>query len=104
MSPDADGWVTIARLQDLDARGRALVKVAGREIALFRVDGRVYAIQGRCPHRQGPLVRGFVEPGPSVRCPMHGWCFQLETGASDRPAHATVYPVRVEGDEIAVRL
>ena len=102
MSPDGASWVAVARLGDLGERGRALVRVGTAEIALFRVDERVYAIDNRCPHRAGPLIRGFVEPGPAVRCPMHGWRYELATGASDRPARATVYPVRVEGDEISV--
>jgi nitrite reductase (NADH) small subunit len=105
MSPEADaGWVVVARLEELDARGRAVVKVGTTEVALVTADGRLFAIQGRCPHRGGPLVRGYVEAGPAIRCPMHGWRFDLETGASDRPARATVYPVRVENGQIAIRL
>jgi nitrite reductase (NADH) small subunit len=104
MSPEVSGWVPVARLADLEAGGRTLVGAGGTEIALFRVAERIYAIQNRCPHRSGPLIRGFVEPGPAVRCPMHGWRYDLATGESDRPARATVYPVRVEGDEISVLL
>ena len=101
MPPEPAGWVTVARLADLTERGRTLVRAADAEIALFQVDSRVFAIQNRCPHRGGPLIRGFVE-GMAVRCPMHGWCYDLATGESDRPARATVYPVRVDGDRIAV--
>jgi len=105
MSPDdGEGWVAVARLADLGERGRTLVRVGVTEIALFRVDERVYAIRNRCPHRDGPLIRGFLEAGPAIRCPMHGWRYDLATGQSDRPARATVYPVRVEGDEISVLL
>ena len=104
MSPEPTGWVAVARLGDLDAQGRAMVKVGEVEIALLRVDGQVYAIQNRCPHRSGPLVRGFVEAGPSIRCPMHGWRYDLTTGASDRPARATVYPVRVDGEQVSILL
>jgi len=101
MSPD-DGWVAVARLGDFDARGRLLVRLGDLEIALFRVAERVYAVNNRCPHRDGPLIRGFVEDGPTIRCPMHGWRYDLTTGASERPARATVYPVRVEDDRISI--
>ena len=101
MSPDAASWVAVARLADLADRGRTLVRVADAEIALFQVDAQVFAIQNRCPHRGGPLIRGFVE-GAAIRCPMHGWRYDLSTGESDRPARATVYPVRIDGDEISV--
>ena len=102
MSPETAGWVAVARLGDFAERERTLVRVGATEIALFQVDGRVYAIHNRCPHRAGPLIRGFVEPGPAVRCPMHGWRYDLATGESDRPARATTYPVRVEGDLVSV--
>ena len=101
MSPDASTWVAVARLADRAERGRTLVRVADTEIALFHVEGCVFAIDNRCPHRGGPLIRGFVE-GSAVRCPMHGWCYDLASGESERPARATVYPVRVDGDRISV--
>lgn len=104
MSPDPAGWVAIARLGDFDAQGRAMVKVGDTEVALFRVDGQVYAIQNRCPHRGGPLVRGFLVAGPAIRCPMHAWRYDLATGVSNRPARATVYPVRVDGDQVSILL
>jgi nitrite reductase (NADH) small subunit len=104
MSPEPGGWVSVARLADLEPRGRTLVRVNDMEIALFRVGDRVYAIDNRCPHRSGPLIRGFLEDGPSIRCPMHGWRYDLATGACDRPAQATVFPVRLENDEIAVQV
>ena len=55
----------------------------GQEVAVFNVEGRLYAIGNKCPHRGGPLSRGRVEGGanPAVRCPIHGWLFDLTTGA-----------------------
>lgn len=72
---------------------------AGIEIALFNVDGTLYAISNRCAHMGGPICQGkvqgalkgeFVEPGrrvreyfadePAVACPLHGWEYDLETG------------------------
>ena len=52
----------------------------GKEIALFHVNGEFLAIENTCPHRGGPLFRGALEEGPSVRCPLHGWLFDLKTG------------------------
>ena len=52
-------------------------------MALFNVEGRLYAIGNRCPHRSGPLVQGRVETVDgtlAVRCPIHGWLFDLATG------------------------
>ena len=60
--------------------------IDGKEVALFNVEGRLYAVGNRCPHRSGPLVQGKVETvpetgKPAVRCPIHGWLFDLKTGA-----------------------
>ncbi len=55
------------------------------EIAVFRQrDGRVFAVQNRCPHRGGPLAEGLVGAG-KVICPLHAHRFDLETGKSSEP-------------------
>lgn len=54
-----------------------------KEVVVFEVDGYLYGIANRCPHRAGPLSRGRLEniDGTlAVRCPMHGWLFDLKTG------------------------
>jgi len=92
-------------LASLPAGTRRLVEAGDLEIAVFNVDGRIYALGNRCPHRGGPLIRGTLketEAGPVVRCPMHGWSFSLATGESARPGRATVYPVRVEGEVVSI--
>jgi nitrite reductase (NADH) small subunit len=54
--------------------------VGGEEIAVFRQrDGRLFAIQNRCPHRQGPLSEGICGAG-KVICPLHAHKFDLATG------------------------
>ncbi len=70
--------------------GRGLtVRVGNREIALFQLDGQVYALNGQCPHRGGPLGEGLTDQG-RVYCPLHGWEFDIKTGACvdnpERPA------------------
>ena len=92
----------VAEAENLPPGQSLLVTVDGKEVALFNVEGRFYAIGNRCPHRSGPLVRGRVETVPcgaapesvpdaggavagtettlAVRCPIHGWLFELATG------------------------
>jgi nitrite reductase (NADH) small subunit len=66
-------------------------------IAVFRSrGGGVFAVQADCPHKGGPLVDGLVA-GTKVVCPLHGFAFDLASGASARaecPALRT-YPVAV---------
>lgn len=81
------------------------VTVDGKEVALFNVEGRYYAVGGRCPHRSGPLAKGKVERIEGkfvVRCPLHGWLFELETGRClTRPgAGVPSYPVECRSDGV----
>lgn len=93
------------RTEDLPAGGSQCVTVDGKEVALFNVEGSLYAVGNRCPHRSGPLVRGRVETvpetgEPAIRCPIHGWLFDLKTGRCFTRAGASIptYPVlSVEG-------
>lgn len=94
-------------LERVPPGARQLVSVGGVEIAVFNVDGRIYALDNVCPHRGGPLIRGTIQPsprGPVLRCPMHGWPFDLATGVSVRPGRATVYPARLRDGVIEIEI
>jgi nitrite reductase/ring-hydroxylating ferredoxin subunit len=95
--------------------GRRLVDVAGRSIGVFNVRGRYYALRNACPHQGAPLcvgeVCGTAAPSPPgeyrweregeiLRCPWHGWEFDLLTGRSVFNPHGTrvrSYKVTVAG-------
>lgn len=50
------------------------------EVAVFKVEGEVYALSNVCPHQQTAMIfDGFIENG-CVVCPAHGWMFNLKTG------------------------
>ena len=114
----------VAEAENVPPGQSMLVTVNGKEVALFNVEGRFYAIGNRCPHRSGPLVRGRVETVPcraapesvpdaggavagtettlAVRCPIHGWLFELATGRClTRPSASTpVFPVTCQAGEL----
>jgi len=77
--------------------------VAGEEIAVFRQrDGRLFASQNRCPHRQGPLSEGVIG-AEKVICPLHAHKFDLCTGQGPNPAECLrLYDVREENGRIVV--
>jgi nitrite reductase (NADH) small subunit len=65
-------------------QGRCYV-VGSLEIAVFRQrDGKIFATENLCPHRQGPLSEGLVGDG-KVICPLHGHKFQFEDGKGSEP-------------------
>lgn len=73
----------------------------GNEIALFRIEDKIYALDNTCPHAGGPLGEGEVE-NACVTCPWHGWTFELSTGScKTMPGmDATTIPVEIRGEEI----
>ncbi len=68
--------------------------IGGKTVAVFRPrDGRLYALDNRCPHRAGPLADGIVGGG-AVICPLHGWKFDLASGQClNDSARVQSYPV-----------
>jgi nitrite reductase [NAD(P)H] small subunit len=96
-------YVTVAKLSDFPAQGGLDVTLGGRRIALFRTGSEYHALDAICPHRGGPLSAGWVENG-RVFCPMHGWEFQLGTGACLTNSERTIraYAVRILGEEVQI--
>lgn len=96
-------FIPVARLSDLDPRGRTVVTIEGEKVALIKVGGEVFAVQDTCPHRGGPLSEGDLE-GYVLHCPLHAWPFDVRSGLCPiiRGARIRTYAVRVEGEEIQV--
>jgi nitrite reductase/ring-hydroxylating ferredoxin subunit len=87
----------VATVDQIPPGARLLVTVGGREIGIFNVGGEFFGIGNRCPHNGASLCKGRIvglveaaEPGSYqlsrrgelVRCPWHGWEFDLRTGKS----------------------
>jgi len=71
------------------------VEVDGYGVALFNVEGTIYALDNVCPHAGGPLGEGSLQ-GSHVTCPWHGWRFNVCTGARPENPVFTVSRYRVE--------
>jgi nitrite reductase (NADH) small subunit len=93
--------VTVARFDEVPP-GRAVVVRAGeRELALFNVDGELYATQNQCLHLGGPLGDGRLD-GCVVSCPWHGWQYDVRTGENefDRALALETFAVVVEDGDV----
>lgn len=93
---------------------RKIVEIAGRSIGIFNVNGEYYALRNSCPHQGGPLCTGrisgfltsrvpgeytYTRRGEILRCPWHGWEFDIKTGQSwfdPQRTRVRTYPVSVE--------
>ena len=98
-------FTKIADAKDLPPGESMCVESGGERIALFNVDGTIYAIADTCSHMGGALSGGTVMDGNTVVCPWHGASFDITTGnATGAPADLAVkcYQVRCEGDEIQI--
>ncbi len=96
-------FVTVASLAELAPGSAKAVEVAGTTIALFNVDGTVFALDNTCLHQGGPLGEGMLE-GEVVTCPWHMWEYNVRTGENVGDASLKVkrYDVQVENGDIKV--
>lgn len=131
------GRHVICRADVLQPGAVRIVEAEKRSIGIFNIKGEFYALRNTCPHKGAPLCQGIVtglvvsdEPlrmrmtraGEIVRCPWHGWEFDITSGrsvynphrmrvktyavaveqvAEDDPSVET-YPVRVEEDFVVL--
>jgi len=79
-SKRTEQWVNIGSPKALAEKGRALVKLEGRSIAIFQSNGKFYACNNRCPHEGFPLMEGVLTNGCLLTCNWHNWKFDLESG------------------------
>ena len=105
----------VAAARDIPPGGRKLVRVNGRDIAIFNIGGEFFGLLNRCPHQGGNLSQGtliglveasepgdyrYSRPGEILRCPWHGWEFDVRTGQSFcDPARIRAMRYEVEVEE-----
>ncbi|OGW68674.1 MAG: hypothetical protein A2036_00105 [Omnitrophica bacterium GWA2_50_21] len=103
MSP----FVKVAKVADFSPANCKHVEIEdkGISVGLFSIDGKIYAMDGTCPHLGGPLGEGSLD-GNVVSCPWHGWTFDVMTGSCRaRPGvKLATYDVKTEGEDIFVNL
>lgn len=96
-------FVEVARADRLPPGSGAPFTAAGRDVALFNVDGTICAIADTCPHAGGSLGMGKLD-GRIVTCPVHGMKFDVTTGCFAGTADYGVasFPAKVVDGEIVV--
>src|SRR5476651_31530 len=65
---------------ELRAKGRKVVRKAGRHVLLIAAQDKFFAIANRCPHEGYPLSEGTEGPGCVLTCNWHNWKFDLASG------------------------
>jgi len=104
----------VGPVSELPVGARKIIEVNGRSIGVFNIHGNYHALRNSCPHQLAPLCRGHItgttlpsqpgeynwgRDGEIIRCPWHGWEFDLTTGQSIFNPHkmrVKTYEVTVE--------
>ena len=107
------GFLQIARTSDIANGQMKSFTVEGKEILVINFDGKYYAINGRCTHMGGELVKGKIE-GKIITCPRHGAKFDITTGKCIsgpkigvlklKTKDEVTYEVKIENEAIKVNL
>jgi nitrite reductase/ring-hydroxylating ferredoxin subunit len=97
-------WVQVADVSDIQSGSGLRVEVGGEAVALWNVDGEIYATQDACTHEETSLTEGDLW-AEVIECPLHGAQFDVRSGAVlCLPAifPLKTYPVKVEGDAVYI--
>jgi nitrite reductase (NADH) small subunit len=109
----------VGRVEDLPPGTRRELPIGRGGVGLFNVDGVFYALGNVCPHMGGPLCAGkvtgttiavdqyeprWIRQGEILRCPWHGWEFDLKTGETitEPTRRVRSYPVSVEDGVVII--
>lgn len=99
-------WTDATAFDDVPDDDVTSVQLDGRDIALYKVEGSVFATDNTCTHGHARLCDGFLE-GHEIECPLHQGKFDVRDGS---PTCAPVtealrcYPVRIEGGRVFLQL
>ena len=96
-----DHEIHVGSLAEVQARFPLVVSDGPVPIVLFHHEGKIYAVDNRCPHMGFPLNRGTVEDG-ILTCHWHHARFDLASGCTFNlfADDVDAYPVRVKGGEV----
>jgi len=113
------GSHVVARTADIPPGARKIIKVEGREVGVFNLKGTYYAVKNVCPHQGARVCLGKLSgttlpskvheyryglAGQILRCPWHGWEYDITNGVSvfDENVKVVTYVVSVEDDQVVV--
>lgn len=99
-------YIKVARVSEVSVSQMKQFQLNGQDICVANIDGKFFAINNICSHEGGPLADGKLE-GNEVECPWHQSKFDMTTGEVKSPPATepqAVYEVKIEGDDIMVKL
>src|SRR5579875_2206744 len=115
------GVHVVATVDEIPHGGRKIIRVEGREVGIFNIGGQFFALKNSCPHQAARVCLGKVvgttlpagvyeyhygREGEILRCPWHGWEYEIRTGCSlvDPKVRVVTYPVTIEDGQVKVTI
>lgn len=94
----------VCRVSELTEGSARTLKIFARQIAVYKINGEIHAVDGLCKHMNAPLVTAGKLKGTKLTCSWHGWEYEITSGdCLNHPGIALRhYPVVIENDEILV--
>jgi nitrite reductase (NADH) small subunit len=114
------GKHVVGTVQEIGPGTKKIVRLEGKSIGVFNIDGRFFALRNICPHQGAPLCEGLIHPlvtssvpgqyelerdGEIIRCPWHQWEFDIHTGCMivDPTTRTKTYEVTVEKFDVSLQ-
>jgi nitrite reductase/ring-hydroxylating ferredoxin subunit len=98
-------WHFAKSVTELQEAGASLVRINGRQLAVFNTSQGIRACDNRCPHEGFPLSQGTLSEECTLTCNWHNWKFNLETGENLFGGDSLrTYPTEIRGEEVWVDL
>ena len=95
-----------AKLADIEEDEPLAIQLGDQHIALYLLDGKVYATHNVCTHQFALLSDGYMEDG-CIECPLHQGKFDVRSGqalCAPLTKDLRTYPVKIEGGRVFVAL
>ncbi len=99
-------WIDVASAEDVPEDDVIGIDIAGKSIALYQVEGEIYATDNLCTHGNARLCDGFLE-GHEIECPLHQGKFDIRNGkamCAPLTEDVRIYPVKIDGSRVFVDL
>jgi 3-phenylpropionate/trans-cinnamate dioxygenase ferredoxin subunit len=119
--PESGNVLVVGRVEDMPPGSVTVVDDGRYGIGVYNLDGQFHALQNYCPHRGAPVCRGalcgivapssrghyegeLIREGEFLRCPWHGWEFEIESGRSPAAPRKTIrkFPVTVQNGQVTL--
>lgn len=99
-------WIDVMDVESVPQADVTAVNVGGTEIALYEVEGEIFATDNLCTHGAARMSNGFLE-GNEIECPLHQGRFNVCTGkamCAPLTDDIRIYPVRIENKRVLVNM